>query len=190
VIRDARYPIGAAVAFFLTGVAIGSVQSGYFDPSFRYLEELAGFLKDQNALVIMGFLFLKNATASFIVLWTGTVLGIVSLFAAVQNGLLMGAVLSRQPSVFLAFVSILPHGIFELPAFFMACGVGVCRGCVVPVRDPDQGWIYQTVCREGPVFAVEELHAGEAVQAEDISPDACELGDGGGSGAADDGGES
>ena len=33
----------------------------------------------------------------------------------------------------------------------MACGVGICRGCVVPVKDGED-WRMATVCREGPVF--------------------------------------
>lgn len=32
----------------------------------------------------------------------------------------------------------------------MACGVGACRGCVVPVTG--EVWPFVTVCREGPVF--------------------------------------
>lgn len=38
----------------------------------------------------------------------------------------------------------------------MACGVGVCRGCVVPVKRGED-WAYATVCREGPVFDAAEL---------------------------------
>lgn len=37
----------------------------------------------------------------------------------------------------------------------MACGLGVCRGCVVPAARPLGG--YLTVCRDGPVFRGEEL---------------------------------
>ncbi len=33
----------------------------------------------------------------------------------------------------------------------MACGIGVCLSCVVPV-DRGDAWIYQRICREGPVF--------------------------------------
>lgn len=33
----------------------------------------------------------------------------------------------------------------------MCCGLGVCLTCVVPVRTAD-GWEYQRVCTEGPVF--------------------------------------
>ena len=38
----------------------------------------------------------------------------------------------------------------------MACGVGACRSCVVPVRS-DDGPAYQTVCRDGPVFDAAEV---------------------------------
>jgi len=33
----------------------------------------------------------------------------------------------------------------------MACGLGACRSCVVPAVG-EQGMVYRTVCREGPVF--------------------------------------
>ena len=36
----------------------------------------------------------------------------------------------------------------------MACGLGICRSCVVAVADGpgDDDWHYATVCREGPIF--------------------------------------
>lgn len=37
----------------------------------------------------------------------------------------------------------------------MACGVGACRGCVVPAASPAGG--YLTACRDGPVFKGKEL---------------------------------
>ncbi|MBN2027785.1 MAG: dihydroorotate dehydrogenase electron transfer subunit [Actinobacteria bacterium] len=37
----------------------------------------------------------------------------------------------------------------------MACGIGACRGCVVPAASPAGG--YLTVCRDGPVFDGREL---------------------------------
>jgi dihydroorotate dehydrogenase electron transfer subunit len=48
----------------------------------------------------------------------------------------------------------LPHQVsLEAP---MACGIGVCLSCVVPVRDGD-GWHYERICREGPVFDSKRL---------------------------------
>ncbi|MBM4118966.1 NAD-dependent dihydroorotate dehydrogenase B electron transfer subunit [bacterium] len=46
----------------------------------------------------------------------------------------------------------------------MACGVGVCRGCVVSVKD-GAGWRYATICREGPVFDVAALAEPAAARA-------------------------
>jgi len=39
----------------------------------------------------------------------------------------------------------------------MACGFGVCTGCVVKVQSPDEGFAYKRVCKEGPVFNGDEL---------------------------------
>ena len=36
---------------------------------------------------------------------------------------------------------------------FMACGFGVCKGCVVA----DKNGRYVTVCRDGPVFRADSL---------------------------------
>ena len=38
----------------------------------------------------------------------------------------------------------------------MSCGIGVCLGCVVPVRFGDDV-TYKTVCHDGPVFLAEEV---------------------------------
>lgn len=37
---------------------------------------------------------------------------------------------------------------------YMACGVGACRSCAIPVRGPVR---YRRSCRDGPVFAAEDL---------------------------------
>ncbi len=39
----------------------------------------------------------------------------------------------------------------------MACGMGVCRGCVIRVRAAGDGPVYRTVCRDGPAFRSEEV---------------------------------
>ena len=39
---------------------------------------------------------------------------------------------------------------------FMACGFGVCLGCVVKVAAPG-GYQHVRVCMEGPVFSSEEV---------------------------------
>lgn len=44
----------------------------------------------------------------------------------------------------------------------MACGVGACLGCAVKIRSQNteakiQTWTYKRVCKEGPVFGIEEI---------------------------------
>ncbi|HOH97432.1 MAG TPA: dihydroorotate dehydrogenase electron transfer subunit [Candidatus Cloacimonadota bacterium] len=39
---------------------------------------------------------------------------------------------------------------------YMACGIGVCHGCAVPIGT-EARWDYLRVCKEGPVFKAEEV---------------------------------
>lgn len=39
---------------------------------------------------------------------------------------------------------------------YMACGIGVCHGCAVPIGQKDS-WDYLRVCKEGPVFSAKEI---------------------------------
>ncbi len=49
----------------------------------------------------------------------------------------------------------LPHQVsLEAP---MACGIGVCLSCVVPVRTEEGRWKYARICREGPVFDADRI---------------------------------
>lgn len=39
----------------------------------------------------------------------------------------------------------------------MACGLGACLGCAVPVKATGRGYRYKRVCKDGPVFDIKEL---------------------------------
>jgi dihydroorotate dehydrogenase electron transfer subunit len=40
----------------------------------------------------------------------------------------------------------------------MACGIGVCLGCVVKVKKKEkEDFAYDRVCKEGPVFKSDEV---------------------------------
>lgn len=39
----------------------------------------------------------------------------------------------------------------------MACGIGACKGCTVPVHTEDGAEVYARVCKEGPVFPVKRI---------------------------------
>lgn len=52
---------------------------------------------------------------------------------------------------------------FEVPLYvsleeYMACGIGVCHGCAVPVKPSEhQSYSYKNVCKDGPVFRADEI---------------------------------
>jgi dihydroorotate dehydrogenase electron transfer subunit len=39
----------------------------------------------------------------------------------------------------------------------MACGIGVCKGCVVKTLDKNNNYVYKTVCKDGPLFNLGEV---------------------------------
>ncbi|MCM8818351.1 MAG: dihydroorotate dehydrogenase electron transfer subunit [Candidatus Omnitrophica bacterium] len=39
---------------------------------------------------------------------------------------------------------------------YMACGMGLCYGCVVKIREKDN-WEYKRVCKDGPVFRADKI---------------------------------
>jgi len=128
VIRQARYHILLGVGFFIAGGIIGFHRPGPFMNSLDYLSGLARYLENRHLLFIILFIFFKNALASLIALWSGALLGIIPALVAAQNGVLLGVVLAWKAAFADILLSILPHGIFELPAFFLACGLGIWRG--------------------------------------------------------------
>jgi stage II sporulation protein M len=78
-------------------------------------------------------LFLHNLFASLQMMLMGIFLGIVPLIGLFTNGALLGSIaagLATEDIPLLAFMSlgILPHGIFELPAFFISSAFGMKMG--------------------------------------------------------------
>lgn len=41
----------------------------------------------------------------------------------------------------------------------MACGIGTCQSCVVPIHEPaaEAGWVYKLCCKDGPVFDARDV---------------------------------
>lgn len=39
----------------------------------------------------------------------------------------------------------------------MACGIGVCKGCVIKTIDKNNNYTYKTVCKDGPLFKLKEV---------------------------------
>ncbi len=97
------------------------------------MQEMAEIIFTSPPIVGIVLLFLNNLLASLYVVLLGIILGLPPLLGLFTNGAFLGTImagLSREGVNALAFFSlgVLPHGIFELPAFFLAAAFGLKMG--------------------------------------------------------------
>jgi stage II sporulation protein M len=128
-IRPALFFLAAffVVAFLAGMLAPPSVRQGLTD-AFRIATEP---YTDQSGGVVFLFILLNNVIATILMLLLGMVFGVLPVVGVVSNGLLLG-VLWRQAAKIAGYgqaaLSILPHGIFEIPALLLAASYGLWLG--------------------------------------------------------------
>lgn len=132
-VKETRNYIYLIIAIFIMSSLIGffySEQFGFID---EFLREILEKTQGLNALELMLFIFQNNLMSAFLASLLGVFLGIFPIVNAISNGVVLGYVLSisYEVSGILEFWRILPHGIFELTAIFIALGVGVKLGMFV-----------------------------------------------------------
>jgi stage II sporulation protein M len=82
-------------------------------------------LQTRSLLYVIVKIFTHNAIASFIALFSGALLSLIPLSMVIANGYVIGSVvIPRLSKVGL----LIPHGVFELPAFVLACSYGIWLG--------------------------------------------------------------
>ncbi|MEK6914940.1 MAG: stage II sporulation protein M [Nanoarchaeota archaeon] len=125
-----RAYIYSIVAVFLFGSVLGFVYSGELGFLDKTLAEIFEKTKDLGFLEMVWFIFSNNIASAITSFVLGALLGIFPIFNAVFNGILLGYVYSKAVPIAGYFViwRVLPHGIFELPAIFIALGLGVHLG--------------------------------------------------------------
>lgn len=136
--RDVRPYFIFALILFLAAVVVGGTPSGATDliqDQIRNMEELTREIEaaDNPQAAFFWTIFKKNVLACVMTMFMGIGAGIFPLFTLVLNGMLMGFLFGRmadagEPVGLLIVKGILPHGILELPALFLAAGFGMMYG--------------------------------------------------------------
>jgi stage II sporulation protein M len=134
-LRELRPYLIASIIFFAVGIAFGLAVVLRF-PQFADLfrASLTGFLRMFRGLPkpeLAFAIFLNNTIKTLIAILLGTALGIVPALFLVANGVVLGFVLflsAEGRGIWLSLMSILPHGIFELPAVFLGTSIGFMLG--------------------------------------------------------------
>jgi stage II sporulation protein M len=104
----------------------------------RRFEEIAGWMKNLPPGTEFFAIWINNLVASLTAILFGMLLPVIPLFSLLMNGILIGLFqnmiqVETGLSPFLFYLGLAPHGILELPAFFIAVLLGVRFG-LVPYR--------------------------------------------------------
>ena len=128
----------AALLLFLAGAALGWLFAdrlgAVLDPLVRSLRVEALALRHDTVWGLMFELFYNNLRVSLLMLFGGIAFGLLPAAGALANGALVGYVLALaaaragvNPLLMLA-AGVLPHGIFEIPAYLLASAFGLKLG--------------------------------------------------------------
>jgi stage II sporulation protein M len=94
-----------------------------------FQKEVAGQITVSDPFDMCAKLFFNNLEACILLFLGGASFGILTLFIMSLNGIVIGAVteiISHGHSAIFIAAALLPHGIFEIPAFIIAGALGFC----------------------------------------------------------------
>jgi stage II sporulation protein M len=117
--------IGVAIIMFIIASVIGVLNPQLGGAALQAFGEYVQDLIDKDTPELIVQIFVRNASTAAMSIIGGALFGILPLISILFNGILLGAVLRLAPW---DFWRIIPHGIFELPAIFIAWGLGFWVG--------------------------------------------------------------
>jgi stage II sporulation protein M len=134
--RSLTRAVAVAVIVFSVSIGLG-VFSVLQDPSLGegilelFRDQVASqFLSDPPPLLAFK-IFLNNLGSCLLLFLGGVTLGAFTLLILTVNGLLIGAVVEfvrQQQGTIFVVAALVPHGIFEIPAFILAGALGLLLG--------------------------------------------------------------
>jgi uncharacterized membrane protein SpoIIM required for sporulation len=136
---------------FISVLFIGSIALGYmgflsdvFSEPLEWIQQLSENIKDftqryPSGIIFLAFfavIFLNNSFTCFLDIILGPLIGIFPMFSAFINGGLLGWF--AQEEGLIIFLAIVPHGIFEIPAFLLSAAIGLRLGREVLKRKSER----------------------------------------------------
>ena len=125
----------ASIVLFAVGLVIGlMIVNGFPQMAETFENSLAGFIKTFRGLPklkLAAAIFVNNTVKTLAMILLGTLLGVVPAFFLIVNGAALGMVLrlsSQTRGLWISLLSVLPHGILELPAVFLGTAIGIMMG--------------------------------------------------------------
>ncbi len=91
-------------------------------------KEIVGQIDGSNPYDMAVKLFANNLEACILLFLGGASFGILTIFIMSLNGILIGAIMeiiSKEHSALFVAAALVPHGIFEIPAFILSGALGI-----------------------------------------------------------------
>jgi stage II sporulation protein M len=130
------YPyLKTSLGIFVSGIVIGLIIVSRFPELAEHFESsVVGFVKifrGLSKLQLAGAIFLNNTLKTLLAILLGSLLGIIPAVFLLANGVALGVVFSLSAQTrgpWLSLLSIVPHGLLELPAVFLSSSIGLMVG--------------------------------------------------------------
>jgi stage II sporulation protein M len=130
----------ASLGIFAIGALAGGLAIVFYPETAEQLQDLlkqfARMFHGMSKLRLATAIFLNNSLKTLLVIVSGPLLGLAPIIFLVVNGAILGAVIPaavESKGLWAALMTIVPHGIFELPAIFVGTSIGMALG-VHPLR--------------------------------------------------------
>lgn len=120
----------------VAGLAAPDSIAGILEEDITALEELAGMLASLPPALIAVIIFLKNSLALLVSFFLSPLLCLTPILAIITNGWLLGwlsTIVIEKESLGFLLAGILPHGIIEIPAFFIGEAAALSFGSLAIV---------------------------------------------------------
>jgi stage II sporulation protein M len=134
-IHRLRPYLTTSIVLFSVGAALGLIIINEFPHMTDSLEEsLQAFIKQFHGLPklkLAAAIFLNNSVKTFAVILLGIFFGVVPTLFLIANGAALTVVLTlstQSRGIGLSLLSVVPHGILELPAVFLGTAIGLMLG--------------------------------------------------------------
>lgn len=132
---ELRPYLKTSLVFFAIGIAIGLMfVSGYPGLADHFEDSVANFIRTFRGLPrlqLAGAIFLNNASKTLLAITLGALFGVIPGIFLLTNGVALGIVFTlaaKSKGFWLSLLSILPHGVIELPAVFLGTSIGLLVG--------------------------------------------------------------
>ena len=130
------YPyLKTSLVIFGSGIVIGLMAVSHFPLLAQHFESsVVGFIKNfrvLSKLELAAAIFLNNTLKTVLAILLGSLFGIIPAVFLLGNGIALGVIFSlsaQTRGLWLSLLSIVPHGLLELPAVFLGTSIGLMVG--------------------------------------------------------------